>query len=50
MAATSSQPAAQQIPALDNSPHAADKASKEKKGHGKSTNTSEYPLEVRFFF
>ena len=47
MAASSSQPA--QIPALvDNDPHAADKASsKEKKGHGKPINTSEYPLEVR---
>jgi threonyl-tRNA synthetase len=53
--ASSSQPA--QIPALD-SPHAAiaatnkDKAPKEKKGQGKSTNTSEaspYPLEVRSF-
>ena len=53
--ASSSQPA--QIPALD-SPHAAtvvaaankDKAPKEKKGQGKSTNSSEaspFPLEVR---
>ena len=62
--ASSSQPA--QIPALD-SPHAAtvaaaannkDKAPKEKKGQGKTTNSSEaspFPLEVRsliiiFFF
>jgi threonyl-tRNA synthetase len=47
--ASSSQPA--QIPALD-SPHAGNKAPKEKKGQGKPTNTSEaspFPLEVRSF-
>jgi hypothetical protein len=49
-ASSSSQPA--QIPGVDNinKAHAADKAPKEKKGHGKATNTSEFPLEVRFFF
>jgi hypothetical protein len=44
-AASSSQPA---LIAVDN-PHAADKAPKEKKGQGKPTNTSEFPLEVRSF-
>jgi threonyl-tRNA synthetase len=48
--ASSSQPA--QIPALD-SPHAGNKAPKEKKGQGKPTNASEaspFPLEVRFLY
>jgi len=45
--ASSSQPA--QIPALDNPPaKAGNKAPKEKKG--KPVNTSDFPLEVRFFY
>lgn len=45
--ASSSHPT--QIPALDSPhPHGGDKALKEKKG--KPSNTSDFPLEVRFYF